>query len=160
MSPAAPALTAGGLHQPRRQCSESTCPWGCFGKAQLTLPWKAFPTYISRGQEWRPFPSKTAFFDATLCCGSLHLFADTVIALREIARVMKPGAILSVFTFGVGSGGILKFRRVREWSFRKQGLHVFDLPEMEQHLTASGFKEFQPELSGSILTFSARKQAS
>ena len=105
-------------------------------------------------------PFEDGFFDAALCCGSLHLFADTVIALREIARVMKPGAILSVFTFGVGSGGILKFRRVREWSFRKQGLHVFDLPEMEQHLTASGFKEFQPELSGSILTFSARKQAS
>jgi SAM-dependent methyltransferase len=35
-------------------------------------------------------PFKDEFFDAALCCGSLHLFADTVIALREIARVMKP----------------------------------------------------------------------
>jgi ubiquinone/menaquinone biosynthesis C-methylase UbiE/uncharacterized protein YbaR (Trm112 family) len=102
-------------------------------------------------------PFADGLFDATLCCGSLHLFADTVTALREMARVMRPGAILVVFTFTAGHAGILKFRRVREWSRRDHGLHVFDLPEMEQHLTASGFKDFQPEVSGSILTFSARK---
>jgi len=104
-------------------------------------------------------PFENDLFDATLCCGSLHLFANTVIALREMARVMKPGAILAVFTFTAGRGGILKFRRVREWSLRDHGLHVFDLSQMEQYLTASGFKDFQPEVSGSILTFSARKQA-
>jgi ubiquinone/menaquinone biosynthesis C-methylase UbiE len=104
-------------------------------------------------------PFEDGVFDAALCCGSLHLFADTVIALREMARVMKPEAILSVFTFAAGRGGVLKFRRVREWSFRHHGLHVFDLCQMEQYLTASGFKDFQPKISGSILTFSARKQA-
>jgi hypothetical protein len=30
---------------------------------------------------------------------------------------------------------------------------------MDQILSASGFKDFQPEVSGSILTFSARKTA-
>jgi ubiquinone/menaquinone biosynthesis C-methylase UbiE len=104
-------------------------------------------------------PFEDGLFDAALCCGSLHLFTDTVIALREMARVMKPAAILSVFTFAAGRGGVLKFRRVREWSRRNHGLHVFNLSEMEQYLTASGFKDFQPEISGSILTFSARKQA-
>ena len=104
-------------------------------------------------------PFENGIFDATLCCGSLHLFADTVIALRAMARVMKPGAILAVVTFTAGRGGILKFRRVREWYRRDQGLHVFELPEMEQYLTASGFEDFQPEVSGSILTFSARKHA-
>jgi ubiquinone/menaquinone biosynthesis C-methylase UbiE len=104
-------------------------------------------------------PFEKSLFDATFCCGSLHLFADTVTALREMARVMKPGAILAVFTFTAGRGGILKFRRVREWYSRDQGLHVFDLPEMEHYLTASGFKDFQPEVSGSILTFTARTQA-
>jgi ubiquinone/menaquinone biosynthesis C-methylase UbiE len=103
-------------------------------------------------------PFEEGVFDATLCCGSLHLFADTVIALREMARVMKPAAILSVFTFAAGRGGILKFRRVREWSLKDHSLHVFDLSEMEQYLTASGFQDFQPEISGSTLTFSARKQ--
>jgi len=104
-------------------------------------------------------PFEGGLFDAALCCGSLHLFSDTVVALREMARVMKPAAILSVFTFGAGHGGILKFRRVRDWSRSRHGLHVFDLSEMEQYLTASGFQDFQPELSGSILTFSARRQA-
>jgi len=104
-------------------------------------------------------PFEDGLFDAVLCCGSLHLFTDTVTALREMARVMKPGGILSVFTFGAGSGGVLKYRRVREWYFRKQGLHVFELPQMRQYLTASGLEDFQPELTGSILTFSASKQA-
>ena len=104
-------------------------------------------------------PFEDGFFDAALCCGSLHLFADTVIALREMARVMKPAAILSVFTFTAGRAGILRFRRVREWSQRNQGLHVFALPELEQYLAAAGFEDFQPEVSGSTLTFSARKQA-
>jgi SAM-dependent methyltransferase len=104
-------------------------------------------------------PFEDGAFDAVICCGSLHLFADTAIALREMARVMKPAAILAVFTFGAGRGGILKFPRVREWSLRNQGLHVFEPSELKQQLNASGFSEFQPELSGSILTFSARKQS-
>jgi len=104
-------------------------------------------------------PFEDSVFDAALCCGSLHLFADTVTALREMTRVMKPAAVLSVFTFTAGHGGILRFRSVREWNRRNQGLHVFELPEMEQYLIAAGFEDFQPEVSGSILTFSARKQA-
>lgn len=104
-----------------------------------------------------PFPD--AYFDAVLCCGSLHLFADTVVALREMARAMKPGAILSVFTFAAGQGGILKYRRVREWGWKKYELHVFEPKEMERYLNASGFGEYQPEIAGSIFTFSARKRA-
>ena len=98
-------------------------------------------------------------FEAVLCCGSLHLFADTVIALREMARVMKPAAILSGYTFAAGRGGILRFRWVREWSRRNHGLHVFDLLAMEQYLTAAGFTDFQPTISGSVLRFSARRKA-
>jgi hypothetical protein len=71
---------------------------------------------------------------------------------------MKPATILSVFTFGAGQEGILKFRRVREWGRRNQGLHVFELSEMGQCLTAAGFEDFQPEMSGSILTFTARRR--
>ena len=101
-------------------------------------------------------PFEDNLFDATLCCGSLHLFTDTVIALREMGRVMRPGAILSVFTFTPGRGGILKFHGGREWS-REHGMHAFELSEMEQYLTDSGFQDFQPEVSGSILTFTACK---
>jgi ubiquinone/menaquinone biosynthesis C-methylase UbiE len=103
-------------------------------------------------------PFANEVFDAALCCGSLHLFTDTVIALREMARTMKPGAILAVFTFTAGCGGILKYRRVREWMHKRDGLHVFKLPEVQQDLTTSGFGDFQPTVSGSVLTFSARKK--
>jgi ubiquinone/menaquinone biosynthesis C-methylase UbiE len=102
-------------------------------------------------------PFQDSLFDATLCCGSLHLFADTVVALRSMGRVMKPGAILAVYTFTAGREGILKHRRVREWYRRNQGLHVFELPEMEAYLSAAGFEDFHPEVAGSILTFSARR---
>jgi len=118
----------------------------------------ATPMHFARARV-EALPFQDSLFDAALCCGSLHLFADTVTALREMARVMKPEAILSVFTFTAGRGGILQFRRVREWSRRRSGLHVFELSEMERHLAASGFKDFRPKVSGSVLTFSARKQA-
>jgi len=106
--------------------------------------------------ETLPFPPE--FFDAVVCCGSLHLFADTAIVLREIARVMKPGAVLSVFTFTRGDTGILKYRRVREWLSSKHGLHVFELSDLERLLDGAGFERFEPKVSGSILTFSARRK--
>ena len=37
-----------------------------------------------------PFGNET--FDAAICSGSLHLFADTVLALREIGRTLKSGS--------------------------------------------------------------------
>ena len=102
-------------------------------------------------------PFADGLFEATVCCGSLHLFTDTVIALREMARVMKPGAVLAVFTFTAGDGGVLRFRSGREWS-RRHGMHVFELPELERYLAAAGFDGFQPKVIGSILTFSARRR--
>jgi SAM-dependent methyltransferase len=104
-------------------------------------------------------PFESEFFDAAICCGSLHNFADTVTALREIARVMKPAAVLCAFTFTAGQGGVLKFRRVREWMLRNYGMHVFDLRDLKQSLAAAGFVDFQPGVSGSILTFSARRES-
>jgi len=54
---------------------------------------------------------------------------------------------------------ILTFRRVPGRSFKHHGLHVFELPEMEQYLGVASFEDFRPEVSGSILTFGARKRA-
>ncbi|MGO8731789.1 MAG: class I SAM-dependent methyltransferase [Terriglobia bacterium] len=52
-------------------------------------------------------PFENGLFNATLCCGSLHLFADTVMALREMARVIWlhfdiQGSQASSLTGGVG----------------------------------------------------------
>ena len=71
---------------------------------------------------------------------------------------MKTRAILSVFTFTAGDGGILKYGRGREWS-RNHGMHVFELAEMKQYLADSGFEGFRPEVAGSVLQFSAVRRA-
>jgi len=54
-------------------------------------------------------PFADGVFDAALCCGSLHLFADTVIALREMARLFRSSlspqeAVVSSSFAGYGSG--------------------------------------------------------
>jgi ubiquinone/menaquinone biosynthesis C-methylase UbiE len=96
-------------------------------------------------------PFGNAVFDGVICSGSLHLFPDTVLCLREIARTMKAGAPLSVQTFVAGKTVINRFMQKRSW------LHTFDLDRLQQSLTEAGFEEFQPELDGIVLTFSARK---
>jgi SAM-dependent methyltransferase len=96
-------------------------------------------------------PFENAVFDGGICSGSLHLFPDTVLSLREIARTMKPGAPLSVQTFVAGKTVINRILQKRSW------LHTFKLVELQQHLTEAGFEEFRPELDGIVLTFSARK---
>ncbi|MGD1028643.1 methyltransferase domain-containing protein [Candidatus Binatus soli] len=102
-----------------------------------------------------PFPA--AFFNVALCGGALHLFPDTVAALREIARVMKPGALLAVTTFTPAHVGILRFQRVRE-RIEEHGGRLFELPQLEGYLTQAGFEGFRPQLDGSVLTFAARKR--
>ena len=103
-------------------------------------------------------PFRDASFDAVICCGSLHLFADTVAALQEMARAMKPGAALAAFTFTAGAGGLLKYEGFRRRSRDRHGLHVFALDDLSRDLTSSGFDDFQPKVVGSVLTFSARKR--
>ena len=103
-------------------------------------------------------PFQDALFDAAICCGSLHLFADTVRALREISRVMKPGAPLAVMTFIAGDKGILRFSRIREHVRQDHGAHIFEIQELKAYLTGAGFGDFQPQTYGSVLVFSVRKR--
>ena len=103
-------------------------------------------------------PFGDASFDAVICCGSLHLFTDTVAALKEMARVMKPGATLAAFTFTPGAGGLLKYESFRRRARARQGLHVFTLDELGGDLAAAGFEHFQPQVAGSVVVFGARRR--
>jgi len=104
-------------------------------------------------------PFRPLTFDAAICGGALHLFPDTVAALQEIGRTMKPGAPLAVTTFVAGRGGILRFRSVREHVHSEHRLHVFELPELEHCLARAGFEGFAPRLFGSFVTFRAVRRA-
>ncbi len=97
------------------------------------------------------------FFNVALCGGALHLFPDTVAALREIARVMKPGALLVVTTFTPAHVGILRFEVIRE-RIQKLGGRLFELVQLEGYLTQAGFEGFRRQVDGSVLTFDARKR--
>jgi ubiquinone/menaquinone biosynthesis C-methylase UbiE len=96
-------------------------------------------------------PFEDDVFHGGICSGSLHLFPTTVLALREIARTMKPGAPLSVQTFVTGTTAINRFMQKRSW------LHTFELPKLQRDLTEAGFEAFRPKLDGIVLSFSARK---
>ena len=96
-------------------------------------------------------PFENGVFDGCVCSGSLHLFPNTVLSLREIARTMKPGAPLTVQTFVAGKTVINRLMQKRSW------LHTFELVELQQYLTEAGYEEFRPELDGIGLTFSACK---
>jgi len=115
--------------------------------------------YLARARV-EALPFRPAFFDGAVCGGSLHLFADTVAALREIGAVMKEDAPLAVMTFCAGERGILRFRRVRDRVEQDHGTHILELPELKGYLAEAGFTDFQPQVYGSLLVFSARRGGS
>lgn len=102
-------------------------------------------------------PFGPAFFDAAICGGALHLFRDPLLALREIGRTMREGAPLAVTTLISGQKGILRFPPVRRHAEQHHGIHVFEIDELEQHLSDAGFEHFEPRIYGSLLLFRARR---
>jgi ubiquinone/menaquinone biosynthesis C-methylase UbiE len=97
-------------------------------------------------------------FDAAYCGGALHGFPDTVGALREIGRTMKPGAPLVVLTFLDRDQPLVRMRRRAEARNDKLfKLHMFDVPELKQALEQSGFESYEPQVYGGVIIFKAWK---
>lgn len=100
-------------------------------------------------------PFRDAQFVGAVCGGALHLFPDTVRALSEIGRTMKPGARLVVMTFTTGNQSLLRLKNLRERARKDHGLHIFEMPRLEADLARAGFERFEPEVFGSVLVFTA-----
>jgi len=96
-------------------------------------------------------PFENSVFDGVMCSGALHLFSNTVLSLREIARTMKSGAPLSVQTFAPGKTVINRFVQKHSW------VHTFELDELQRYITEAGFEGFRYERDGIVLTFSTHK---
>ena len=96
-----------------------------------------------------PFAQQT--FAAALCCGSLHLFPDAALALREIARTLQPGALLVGLTFTQTN---TRFSRFAE----RHGGRLFDVQNLGSLLREVGFEDYSPSTFGSALLFSVRKK--
>jgi ubiquinone/menaquinone biosynthesis C-methylase UbiE/uncharacterized protein YbaR (Trm112 family) len=105
--------------------------------------------------EAQPFPD--ACFDAALCGVALHLLADPLSGLREIARTLKPGSPLVATTVIAGKSGLFKFRAFREHMQKAHGLHTFSLPELARLLAQAGFQDFRPQIFGSTVAFRVHK---
>jgi SAM-dependent methyltransferase len=97
-------------------------------------------------------------FDAAYCGGALHGFPDTVGALTEIGRTLKPGAPLVVLTFLNRDQPLVRLRRRAEARNDKLvKLHMFEVPELEGALAQAGFAGFEPWIYGGVIIFRARK---
>ncbi len=105
-----------------------------------------------------PFPDAT--FDAAVCSGALHLFPDPRAALREIARVSRPGARLAVLTFVLGAEDNPRMRRLRErvWEGRR-GTRPFEPSSLERLVLEAGFEGFDADVRGALVVFGARRRA-
>jgi SAM-dependent methyltransferase len=98
-------------------------------------------------------PFEDAVFDGAICGGSLHLFPDTALALREIARTLKAGAPLAVTTFVAGNSLLAHMMK------RRKNMHAFELPGLQHDLAEAGFEGFSSKLDGDFVLFSTRKAA-
>jgi len=108
-------------------------------------------------------PFADSVFDCATCSGALHLFQDTVEALREMARVMKKGARLAVMT--IVKGDLSTFKMILErlgasTLFEEETLeatHMFDVEELDSYLSQTGFKGFAYNIYGPFILFNAEK---
>ncbi|HYA87435.1 MAG TPA: methyltransferase domain-containing protein [Nitrospirota bacterium] len=116
-------------------------------------------------------PFRDATFDEVTCIGALHLFPDTVEALSEMARVMKRGARLAVNT--ILKQGLSTMKTIFEWRVGNSSpfgeealealrvgegaLHFFDVEELDNYLSQTGFKGFTYDTYGPYILFHAEK---
>ena len=96
-------------------------------------------------------PFGDAAFDGAICCGSLHLFPDPLIALREIARTLKAKAPLALQTFQTGR------KDGANTLNDKIGYHKYEAEELRGRLEAAGFGEIGIKEVGTVLLAKARK---
>lgn len=92
------------------------------------------------------------------CSGGFHQFPDLPQALREIARVSTPGAILTASTFAEGPAD--RRAAIKRWLKRRFDLHFVPLLWLEEELANQGYREYHWSLPGGWFGYvSARKTA-
>lgn len=75
------------------------------------------------------------------CSGGFHQLPDLDTALREIARVSKPGAVLTASTFAEGPSD--RRAALKRWCRRRFALHFVPLAQLEEPLAAIGYTDYR-----------------
>lgn len=107
--------------------------------------WDLSNVLLIRGDALR-LPLAAGAFDKVNCSGGFHQLPDLPQALREIARVSVPGAVLTASTFAEGPEDRWKY--IKRWLKRRYDLHFVHLLRLGEQLEAVGFHEYQWALPG------------
>lgn len=107
-------------------------------------------------------PFGEASFDTANVANSVHCFPDVDGALRDIARVLKPGGTLAanVLLYPRGSwplGAIA--RRINDWGIGKGILYTpYQRDDIRRRIVAAGFDVESESVSGNCYNILARKR--
>jgi ubiquinone/menaquinone biosynthesis C-methylase UbiE len=92
-------------------------------------------------------PFRDAGFDGVCCFAALHLFAEPMDALTEMARVLAPGGRIALMTSVRRQIAIPPLKPVLE---RASGIRVFEPDEIVSELRLRGFREIHQRVAGMV----------
>jgi ubiquinone/menaquinone biosynthesis C-methylase UbiE len=91
------------------------------------------------------------------CSGGFHQIPDLPQALREIARISTPGAVLTASTFADGTDE--RFAELKHWLKRRFALHFVPLTELGEHLAALGYTGYEWSLPGGWFGYATARRS-
>jgi ubiquinone/menaquinone biosynthesis C-methylase UbiE len=92
-------------------------------------------------------PFEDSGFDAVCCFAALHLFADPMRALDQMARVLTPGGRIAIMT---SVRRQLTVRPLKPLIERASGMRVFEPDEIVDALRERGFGDIHQRLAGMV----------
>jgi SAM-dependent methyltransferase len=98
-------------------------------------------------------PFRDHSFDAACCFAALHLFADPLAALSEIARVLAPGGRIAIMTSVRRQVALPPLKPLIE---RVSGMRLFEADEVTAALRTRGFGGIHQRLAGTVQFVGAR----
>lgn len=99
-------------------------------------------------------PFSDGSFDAVCCFAALHLFADPLDALGEMARVTAPGGRIALMTSVRRQVTLPPLKPLVE---RASGMRVFEPDEIIAALQMRGFTDLHQRVSGLVQFVGARR---
>ncbi|MGZ6695953.1 MAG: methyltransferase domain-containing protein [Solirubrobacteraceae bacterium] len=100
-------------------------------------------------------PFRDASFDGVCCFAALHLFADPMLALDHMVRVLTPGGRLAIFTSCRAVGGPL--RGLDALAGAGSGMRVFEADEITAALAERGLVDAHQRIAGFTQFVGARR---
>jgi SAM-dependent methyltransferase len=100
-------------------------------------------------------PFRDRSFDAVCCFAALHLFAEPLVALDHMARVLTPGGRIAIFTSCRTRSAPL--RTVEGLIGARSGMRMFERDEITRALTERGLEDIRQRISGLTQFVGGRK---